>query len=196
MKDSPTSHEDSRVKKTKQAIRNAFVKLLAQKDFNEITVKNIATEAHIDRKTLYNHYRGIHAIREELENDFIRLLDDAITELDLENNVKNPLHIFEILNDIINANLEINSYLMQLEVGSHYWKAIAKLLKDKLLSAIKHTRTISERCNAEMLAEFITSGLLAVYQNWFHSDRSYPLEEITREAGQLVVYGFHDYITD
>lgn len=49
---------DRRVIKTKKAIHMAFVKLLSQKSVNEITVKDIADEADINRKTFYNYYSG------------------------------------------------------------------------------------------------------------------------------------------
>ena len=42
--------EERRVRKTKRAIRNAFAALLAEKDVNQITVKDIAERADINRK--------------------------------------------------------------------------------------------------------------------------------------------------
>ncbi len=66
MRDIKGEKRDRRIVKTKRSIRNAFIKLLSEKDFNEITIKDIADEADVDRKTLYNHYSGIYEIREEL----------------------------------------------------------------------------------------------------------------------------------
>ena len=48
---------DRRVVKTKKAIRNAFAKLLSEKELDKITMKDIAEEANINRKTLYNKLR-------------------------------------------------------------------------------------------------------------------------------------------
>lgn len=184
---------DRRVTKTKRAIKNAFVKLLSEKDFNNITVKNIADEADIDRKTLYNHYGGIYEIRDELENDFIILLEQAINELDFENNIKNPQHIFEILTDILNTNLELCGYLMQMDAHSHIVRKINGLLISKVRSAIEKSSVISASENIDLCAEFITSGLIAVYQRWFNSQRLKPLGEISRDAGRLVLYGLKDF---
>ena len=46
-----TTHIDRRVVKTKRAIKEAFAKLLTQKDINDITISDIAAEANINRKT-------------------------------------------------------------------------------------------------------------------------------------------------
>ena len=43
--------QDRRVMKTKKAIRSAFARLLAEKDIDRITVKDIAEAADVNRKT-------------------------------------------------------------------------------------------------------------------------------------------------
>lgn len=193
MNHAKTEKHDRRIVKTKRAIKNAFIKLLSEKDFNDITVKNIADEADIDRKTLYNHYNGIYEIRDELENDLIELLEQAIKELDFEKNVKNPQHIFEILNDILSTNLELCGYLMKMNAHSHIIRKIDGLLKSKLKEAMKQSTVITSTQNIDLCADFIASGLLSVYQNWFNSDRSAPLKEVSINAGRLVIYGLKDF---
>ena len=42
---------DRRVLKTKRAIRNAFAKLMAEKDINDITIIELAETADINRKS-------------------------------------------------------------------------------------------------------------------------------------------------
>ena len=48
---------DRRVLKTKRAIRNAFAKLMVEKDINDITIMELAETADINRKTFYNYFR-------------------------------------------------------------------------------------------------------------------------------------------
>ena len=55
--DSKKQRVDLRVLKTRRAIRNAFVDLLGQRRFEDITVQEIIQKAEINRKTFYNHYR-------------------------------------------------------------------------------------------------------------------------------------------
>lgn len=50
-----TAHKpDRRVARTKKAIKNAFAELMSEKEISEITVKDIAETADVNRKTFYN----------------------------------------------------------------------------------------------------------------------------------------------
>lgn len=181
---------DRRVIKTKKAIRNAFIKLLAQKDYNEITIKNIADEADVDRKTVYNYYSGIYEIREELENDLIKLLDEATQKINFKQHISNPLEIFEILTDIINSNLELYSNLFKLEAKSYI---VRKIMKSLIIRVKQELQSLPyeklDEKKLDLVAQFITSGMVAAYQYWFNSNRLQPLEELSKEVGELVLYG-------
>ena len=44
--------EDLRVRKTKKAIRDAFEEMICEMDYEQITIKELAARAQINRKTL------------------------------------------------------------------------------------------------------------------------------------------------
>ncbi len=48
--------EDLRVRKTKKALFDAFIKLLSEKPYDEITVNELCDAAGIRRATFYKHY--------------------------------------------------------------------------------------------------------------------------------------------
>jgi AcrR family transcriptional regulator len=49
---------DLRVIKTRRGLREAFVRLLSAKDYDDISIQDIATEAETARVTFYRHYRN------------------------------------------------------------------------------------------------------------------------------------------
>ena len=69
---------DRRVIRTKRAIKNSFARLLTEKDINDITISDIAAVADINRKTFYNYYSGVHEVIDEIENDIISHVDEAL----------------------------------------------------------------------------------------------------------------------
>ena len=51
---------------TKQAIMNAFLRLLEEKSLAKITVQEIITECQISRNTFYYHFGDIYALLDAL----------------------------------------------------------------------------------------------------------------------------------
>ena len=49
--------EDLRVRKTKKAIAEAFMALLEEKNYDEITVNELCDRAGVRRTTFYKHYK-------------------------------------------------------------------------------------------------------------------------------------------
>ncbi len=182
---------DRRVLRTKRAIRNAFIKLLSQKDLNDISVKDIADAADVDRKTVYNYYSGVYEIRNEVENEIIGLLESAVKELDVKNSIDNPLKLFETLTDIINSNIELYGHLFKIDANSYIIRKVNKVLRDKVCDGLKAASL--DDCDYELCADFVTSGMLSVYQNWFDSGCVKPLEQLSKEAGKLVIDGLHSF---
>lgn len=52
--------------RTELDIANAFWKLLSQKPYHKITVKNIVEECHINRNTFYYHFKSIPDLLEQI----------------------------------------------------------------------------------------------------------------------------------
>lgn len=182
-----TGKIDRRVIRTKRAIRNALISLLAEKDVNEISVKDIADAADVDRKTVYNYYSGVYEIRNEVENEIVGLFEQGVKDLDVRNNINNPLRMFEILTDVINSNIDLYGQLFKIDANSNIIRKVNSVLRDKVRDGLKDAEL--ENCDYELCADFVTSGMVSVYQRWFNTGRVKPLEELSKEAGTLVLNG-------
>ncbi|MBQ2217359.1 MAG: TetR/AcrR family transcriptional regulator, partial [Firmicutes bacterium] len=82
--------EDRRVVRTKKAIRSAFAELLSEKDYNDITVTDIAERADINRKTFYNYYRNTEDLVKEIECEACLNFDTILQDLKAHNILDNP----------------------------------------------------------------------------------------------------------
>ncbi|MFB6364122.1 TetR/AcrR family transcriptional regulator [Paenibacillus elgii] len=58
--------EDVRVYKTKKSISDAFIQLLHEKDFNQITIKDICTRSMTSKSTFYSHFLDKYDLLEKL----------------------------------------------------------------------------------------------------------------------------------
>ena len=62
---------DRRIRKTKRQLRAALTQLIAQKNVKDITVKELADAADINRGTFYIHYRDVYHLIEQTERDIL-----------------------------------------------------------------------------------------------------------------------------
>ena len=188
-----TTHIDRRVVKTKRAIKEAFAKLLTQKDINDITISDIAAEANINHKTFYNYYGGIYEVVGEIEDDIVRLIDKEVTGIGFQNSLQSPYLIFEKLTKVINTDTDFFGYLLGMNANVSLESKIADLLKSKFKMFVLQDVEISE-LRLNLMAEFIISGMVAVYRRWFNSDRSEPIETISEEMTLLAFEGINGFM--
>lgn len=75
---------DLRVRRTKVKISHAFWKLLREKGYAQITIKQLLAEAHINRTTFYAHYADKEALlnseEDELFHDLFQIVKKAPVE--------------------------------------------------------------------------------------------------------------------
>lgn len=67
-----TGKEDLRVQKTVSAIREAFEELLCEKDYEKITVTELAARARINKKTFYTYYTDLDDVLIEMQEELSR----------------------------------------------------------------------------------------------------------------------------
>lgn len=65
------AQQDKRVRKTREAIRRAFISLLKEKKFADITIQDIADRAQISRSTFYDHYSDKYLLLEVLYQEIV-----------------------------------------------------------------------------------------------------------------------------
>lgn len=62
--------EDVRIYKTKKNISEALIILLNEKDFNQITIKDICSRSLISKSTFYSHYVDKYDLMEKIVNKY------------------------------------------------------------------------------------------------------------------------------
>jgi AcrR family transcriptional regulator len=90
---------DLRVVKTKRNIRDTFIQLMKEKEFDDITVRELFERAMINRSTFYQHYADKYALAEAIAADFFKqfeqVMDRRAAQLDINNILSGVDEIFE-----------------------------------------------------------------------------------------------------
>ena len=179
---SKEKHTDSRVLKTRNAIRNAFLLLLSQKAPSEITVTDIALKADVDRKTVYNYYEGTDAILNELENELVSIVAGSITESDCIRCAQDPLTFLRSVTDAFEEYPELSVPLLRQNGQSLVLWKLTDSLSSRMACVFSQHADLRVRQYAGICAQFLANGIISVYREWIRTGMRQPLDEI---AGQI-----------
>ena len=180
---------DRRVLRTKKNIHQAFLQLLSEKSLSQITVKELSDLADINRKTFYMYYSNIEDIFAELEDELVLKLVHVFEKELFENETFDSYSFFESLNLAIQEDIELYRTLNHSDLLPH----LIQRAKNALIEVFFRKYNIPADSDNEryiLYAEYAASGILSMYTKWFSSDSHMSLEELTRTAADITLYGF------
>lgn len=185
-----TEKTDRRILRTKRAIRSAFAHLLSTKELTEITVKEIADAADINRKTFYSYYRDVDHIVDEIENEVVHAFDGILKKVDFKVALKNPCRIFQGLTAVIGSDLDFYGRLLMADRRSGFAGKVVSALKARVKASFSTQFEVASD-KLDLMLEYAISGMFAVYQSWFNSDREKSIEGIFEDVGIMTFSGVY-----
>lgn len=169
-------------KYTKQAMKAAFMKLLNEKPFEKIKVKDIVEECQCNRNTFYYYYQDIYALLEELmaeeleramsrTNDFENWQDGLIagTRFLLEN----KRAVYHLYNS--SGREEIERYIFR--VSDRIIRAYVKQQSEGL--------TITE-LDERIIVSFYVHAIVGMFREWLDGRMKVDAETVIHRIGQLL----------
>ncbi len=187
--DGTIQKEDRRIARTKKAIKEAFALLLSQKDINEITIKDIADTADINRKTFYSYYAGIYELVDEIENEITRSFENAIKNEDMRDFLKNPHKVLKHLDQIASSNLAFYGNLLQMKNASQLNNKILGTIKPRLMHDYLSEYPNGDPEKTAVVIDYIFSGVLEVFRRWITAERKMPLAELEQTIEKVTFTG-------
>ena len=184
----PEKPTDRRVLRTKKNIRQAFLHLLSEKSLSQITVKELSDLADINRKTFYMYYSNIEDIFAELEDELVLKLVHVFEKELFQKGMFNSYSFFENLNHTIQEDIDLYRILNHSDLLPH----LIQRAKNALIEVFFRKYNISADSDNEryiLYAEYAASGILSMYTKWFSRDFHMSLEELTRTAAEITLYG-------
>ncbi len=182
------SRTDPRVARTHKLLVDAFIELLSEKDFEDITVQDIAARATVNRATFYAHFADKYALVDELTRmGFTQMIQQrqstrAINPVDqlrqlflavcdylafLRNHCKhNSITIFDSL-----AEVQIKAQLRE--------HVRAAMLERNVPRTHSHPRL-------ELLTTIVSWAIYGAAMEWSQRPGSQPAEAFVDEALPLI----------
>jgi AcrR family transcriptional regulator len=180
--------KDRRIGKTQKCIRDALIALIIEKEISQITVKELAERANINRKTFYMHYSSIEDILDKIENEIIEKLLFILERYDFFDSHFDVYALFLSINDVINDDFDLYQRLVYANSYNFLIIKVKKILKDTILEKYNKKLNMSKDV-FNLYAEYTASGVMSLYIEWFKMNSKLSLEDLAKVAGNITFNG-------
>lgn len=179
---------DLRIIKTRANIRNSFIELLLEKDFNEITIQNILDQALINRSTFYNHYSDKYDLVEqlitELMENFALFLNERFSDMKNDELISALYKTYEYLYDQKKTILA----LWKIKTTSlHLYDDCENLLKENFIQYL----AINNICKDSSLSDYystIYASLVLTTIKWLlTSGKESDIKKILEQVQDTII---------
>ena len=181
--------EDRRIRKTKTAVKQALVRLLGEKTFDQITVTTLCEAADISRITFYTHYGDKYELAEDLFQDLLRVAVEDFNRLQRENNPEDDARkgYCNLLDCILNLFESNTRFLRQMSQrrNPYLYYSFYNYVFQKVEQLVERTgRKLVQRFGSKQFAAFICNGLWAYIDKCY--EENYSLARIREESQALL----------
>ncbi|MEB2494571.1 TetR/AcrR family transcriptional regulator [Peribacillus frigoritolerans] len=185
---------DPRIIRTRRLIMDAFIQLSMSKDFKDITIKDITTEATVNRATFYYHF-----------TDKYDLLEKVLKE-DLMTNVIREIAEYDQLNEvtIVSVFLSVTKFQMSLATQCRrsfesFTTTIETIIKKELESIfyqlLLKQHAIEGNESLRIAAVMLSWGIYGTSVDWQHNS-TMPPEDYIKLAIPYVTHGMDFLVSE
>jgi len=176
--------------KSKTSIQKALVDLLVKgKNFDSITIKDLALTANVTRGTFYNHYKSVIDVAEDIRDNFMNQLSTVLLHTDLS--TESRKNFFNILNNFLEENKNHASVIAHsiplkflIDVKAKFNKAITDTFMKKLPEMNSRKNLIGE-------IRLFANGLAVSYIDAIMGDSKETISEVTETGYEMSNYLFN-----
>jgi AcrR family transcriptional regulator len=175
---------DLRIQKTYMALTGAFLELLEEKRFEDITVNELCDRAMVRRATFYKHFGD----KYEFFTFFVR---DTQAEFDREIKAGESAGIpIDFYVNIVRHAMQFikqKDKLIQSVLNSGYFHVLLRILSEQVEFDILHKlkedagRGFKLTAEPEVMAHFFTGAILETLQWWLTHKKPIPQESIEKQ---------------
>lgn len=189
--------EDRRVRKTRAQLRGALTQLMEEKPLREITVKELAQRADVNRGTFYAHYQDIPDMVERVEQEVFQEFSQVMDAYGPEELGRDLTPILTDVFQFVKKNDRIcGAILSSPALKEGFFLRLSALIYEKCLREWGGAYALGEMKRPNDCLEFVVSGTVGLVRAWALRGFAEPEEEMAALAGRLIRSGLRSLPTE
>lgn len=178
--------DDRRVKRTRKLLKQGLSELLRQKQFSDISAREITERMDLNKATFYLHYKSTYELLQDLEEDLLNQAQEMIDSYEYDETDKSMRSLFEPLLEFVVENRAICDTLFVNNASSDFTGRVVDFIYEngKFIMKKRHNNLSGDR--ADYVLNFIAFGLMGLIQRWFKSEMSLSKAELLNIADDMI----------
>ena len=180
---------DRRVRKTKRQLRLALMKLMAEKSVKDISVRELAAIADINRGTFYIHYKDVYDLLSSLEDELAEGLVVVCRRHNAKDSEGKTYPYLMELYQYIEQNADLCHVLLGKNGDIAFTDRICHILRDEFLYDFLAYYYPNDPAMLDYFCSFIVSGNMSLALTWIDGGMKQTAEEMAVLAGEIIMHG-------
>lgn len=180
------------VARSKEAIKQAFIKLCINKRTEKITVTKILEEANVSRGTFYAHFQDIYDVKEQVEEDLLNVCKTLLRETDIHEIVRDP---YPQILPVVRFFAEYAEMICHLSAYSES-SFVAKYKRILLQGIQESEHTLDDETVVFLLDACIVGAIVDGCLQMIVQDQARDVERAARLISQFIANGLRSFALD
>ena len=174
--------DDRRIKRTKKALKNGLMELMAEKPISKITIKELTEIADVNRSTFYLHYTDIFDLYDSIKSEYLEELLDAAKP--------SAESLYQYYLNLLKFMEKHTEKMKILDQDISFTEEVINVLKKQYLESWLTRFSNSNRMHYEYFYCFVTEGSLGVIKQWCRDENRASPETMAKILAKFAESGF------
>lgn len=181
--------DDRRVRKTRRLMTDALAKLLAEKPLSNITVREIADMADINRGTFYLHYKDVFDMVDKIQADLFEKFNAIITNYMPTADSKRLFPLLEKLFELLAENANLARALVSKHGDAAFINKLKNVVREKCLADMPNPQP-DKAAEFDYFFSYVSSGCTGLCHAWLEGDMAESPAEMAALAERFIKGSF------
>lgn len=177
---------DRRILKTQEALKKAVIELMTEKNFDDITIQDIADRANINRGTIYLHYQDKYDLLDKLIESHLKELyemEEWACELDWNDALVPYFEYFE--QHFLFFSTMLASKDAKGAPSSFRTQLLTYFMKG-FRGEIDRESGKNEELNEDIMVQYAVTAYVGIIEWWIRNGMPYPPQVMAKQVGTLL----------
>ena len=169
---------DRRIQKSQNAIKEVFIQLMGEKEFNQITIQDITARANIGRRTFYHHYMDKYDLLSKLIEEHIEELRSIC-----HSSINNQTNQAEVVwFDYFEDHYQFFATMIAGRGQFAFRKLFLKFVMEEIQGITSFSQGINKGIDKDIYLNFFGSAIVGVIEDYFTKNKPNTSRELANQV--------------